>query len=100
LPRFTPSTIGDVETLKSVLAEVRQRGYATDNEEYARGLRCVAVPVRGRHGHTIAAISCSIPSARLDASKFERALSLLRRAASDIGDRVSGRPTDQLPCVD
>ena len=99
LPRFTPSTIGDVETLKSVLAEVRQRGYATDNEEYTRGLRCIAVPVRGRAGETIAAVSCSIPSARLDAPKFERALSLLRTAATEIGDRVSGRPTARLRCV-
>ena len=93
LPRFTPSTIGDVQTLKSVLAEVRQRGYATDNEEYTRGLRCIAVPVRGRSGETLAALSCSIPSARLDAAKFQRALDLLQAAASEIGARLAGRPS-------
>jgi DNA-binding IclR family transcriptional regulator len=92
LPRFTPSTIGDVEALKSVLAEVRQRGYATDNEEYTRGLRCIAVPIHGRAGETLAALSCSIPSARLDAGKFQRALELLQAAAGEISARLAGRP--------
>jgi DNA-binding IclR family transcriptional regulator len=92
LPRFTPSTIPDVETLKSVLAEVRQRGYATDNEEYTRGLRCVAVPVHGRDGGTLAALSCSIPTARADAAKLDRALQLLQAAAAEISLRLGGRP--------
>jgi IclR family transcriptional regulator, KDG regulon repressor len=91
LPRFTPSTISDVDTLKSVLAEVRQRGYATDNEEYTRGLRCVAVPLRGRGGETLAALSCSIPTARAEAAKVDRALHLLQAAADDISVRLGGR---------
>lgn len=90
LPRFTPSTISDVAQLKSVLAEVRGRGYAIDREEYTPGLRCVAVPVRGRDGATLAALSCSIPSARLDAAKFRRALGLLQSAAAEIAARLAG----------
>ena len=99
LQRFTPATIGDVDTLKQVLAGVRQNGYATDSEEYTPGLRCIAVPLRDRQGETVAALSCSIPSARLDAAKFERARDLLQAASTEIAARLAGRPRGAVAAV-
>ena len=40
-------------------------GYATDDEEFHEGIRCVAAPIRDKDGVVIASIGISAPSARL-----------------------------------
>ena len=47
------------------LGEVRERGYASDNEEIDEGLTCVAAVVRDHTSHVVAAISIAGPSSRL-----------------------------------
>src|SRR5689334_23902709 len=54
----TPTTITTVEQLEPVVATVRDRGYAYDDEESDEGLRCLAVPVTV-NGSTLAALSVS-----------------------------------------
>ena len=88
LTRFTPNTITDFARLKRELSTVRTRGYAEDKEEFALGLRCIAVPIPDLHGRTIAAMSCSVPSARLDGPKAERILGLLRQAVAEVAGRM------------
>jgi DNA-binding IclR family transcriptional regulator len=65
MPALTPHTITDPAALLAQLAEVRQRGYATDNEEVEEGLACVAAPIRDYRGTTIAAVSMAGPVARV-----------------------------------
>ena len=55
LPRFTDRTVTDPESFLGEVAKARELGYATDDEEYLRGVRAVAAPVR-RSGETVAAI--------------------------------------------
>jgi IclR family acetate operon transcriptional repressor len=88
LLRFTPNTITDLARLKQVVRDVRRLGHALDEEEFALGLRCIAVPIVGVQQRTLAALSCSIPSARLDTAKSLRTLSLLKAAAADISHRM------------
>jgi DNA-binding IclR family transcriptional regulator len=88
LPRFTPNTITGTTQLKKALAEVRMRGYAVDQEEFAVGLRCIAVPILGTHQRVVAALSCSIPSARLDTAKALHILNLLQQSAGEISRNV------------
>jgi DNA-binding IclR family transcriptional regulator len=64
--RHTEATLDDPAKLMDDLRAVRLRGYATDLEEFAVGLRCVAAPVRDASARVIAAISLSGPSLRLD----------------------------------
>lgn len=45
LPSQTKKTIVNVKAFQKELSEIRVRGYALDNEEYAEGLLCFAVPV-------------------------------------------------------
>lgn len=56
---LTPNTITDPQELHAEIASVRSRGWATDEEEIAVGLRCVAVPLMDRNGRILAAISVS-----------------------------------------
>ena len=56
---FTRRTITDRVALDAHLGEVRVRGYATDFEEFARNLCCVAVPVAGPQGHVPGAVALS-----------------------------------------
>lgn len=65
---YTDRTITDLDTLIGVLGTIRRRGYATDEGEYTSGVFCVAAPVRDAVGKTIAAISVSVPTVRVNAT--------------------------------
>jgi len=84
LRRFTRSTVSDKAELLRRLAAVRAKGYGEDDGEYTVGLYCVAVPVRDPDGAVIAAVSCSIPSARAgsDGDRAQRYLPALRASAA------------------
>lgn len=55
--RKTPRTIIDAPALLADLKEVRERGWAFDDEEDAINVRCIAAPIRDEQGKVIAAIS-------------------------------------------
>ena len=65
LPGETPNTITDPETLKTDLETVTERGWAYDDEERWRGLRCVAAPIRTEDGEIKGAVSLSAPRSRM-----------------------------------
>ncbi|WP_207592449.1 IclR family transcriptional regulator [Halomontanus rarus] len=70
LPAVTKNTITDRETLKEELAEIRDRGYAIDDEERVEGMRCVAAPLRDSTGHPIGGLSVSGPMSRFNDDVF------------------------------
>jgi len=45
LAAYTPNSITDVDRYMEEIEEVRQKGFATDDEEYIRGVRAVACPL-------------------------------------------------------
>lgn len=59
------------EALEQELRTVREQGYAFNDEESTSGLRAVGVPVRGRDGVILGAISVSGPANRLTGEYFE-----------------------------
>jgi IclR family pca regulon transcriptional regulator len=61
LTAYTSRTIVDRQALLAELALVRQRGYATSDEELAVGLRAVAAPIRNVTQKAVAAINVSGP---------------------------------------
>ncbi len=88
LPAFTPHTITDPEHLLAALADVRARGYATDDEEYVIGCRCVAMAVHDASGEVVAAMSVSIPTPRHTLGIAERAREALAAAVDDLQRRL------------
>ncbi len=69
-----PNTITTFDELVSELNQVRQQGYATNDEELVAGLRSVAAPIRDHNNEIVAAINISIPVARSSRQKMDTVL--------------------------
>jgi DNA-binding IclR family transcriptional regulator len=74
----TANTIVSPKRLQAEFERIRKRGYAIDEEEFADGLSCLAVPVEGLGGRM--ALGISVPSDRFH-TNFDRYLKTLRAAA-------------------
>jgi len=61
LAKRTENTITDPIQLMEHLKVVRAQGYAIDDEENEKGVRCVATPIFNEAGKAVAAISISTP---------------------------------------
>ena len=94
---YTPRTIVDRATLRRSLDEVREKGYAIDDEEYDEGVRCVAVGVVGAavrgaerepSAGPAAALSISAPASRLSRQRCAELAPLLRRTAAELADAL------------
>jgi len=70
----TPRTVTDREALLDQLDEIRDRGYAFDDEERLRGLRCVAAPILSTDDRILGAVSVSGPSHRIRDEHFRKTL--------------------------
>lgn len=57
MPEKTQYTCTDSDELLGSLAEVRERGYALDNEENITGLRCVGMPLMDGDARVFGAVS-------------------------------------------
>jgi IclR family transcriptional regulator, acetate operon repressor len=73
---LTSATICDARRLERELAQIRDRGYAYDEEEYAVGVCCVAAPVM-QNGHMIAALGISVPTERFREHRADLTKTLL-----------------------
>lgn len=71
LVRLTTRTIVDRGGLLKELEQVKEQGFAVDDEESFPGIRCVAAPIRGVGGRTVAAISVTVPKQRMGRQRVE-----------------------------
>lgn len=81
----TPSTVKNISALLSDLEKIRRRGYAVDNEEIERGLRCTGAALKDYTGQMVGAISIAAPSARLT----DKILPSLGRRVLESADAIS-----------
>jgi IclR family transcriptional regulator, pca regulon regulatory protein len=54
------------------LRETRERGYALNDEEVAKGLRAISSPVRDRSSQIVAAVCISVPSSRCTVAELRK----------------------------
>jgi IclR family pca regulon transcriptional regulator len=90
LERYTPRTIVDVSKLLADLKRARQRGFATNDEEFVVGLRTVAAPIRDRTGQVVAAIGVSGSVVTISRQRMQSELGPAVRAAADEVSRELG----------
>ena len=88
LARLTVRTLVERAALERQLSAIRAEGYAQDDEEWLSGLACVAVPVFGKNGRMIAALTVHAPTARSTAQALRSALPAARRAATLLTDML------------
>jgi DNA-binding IclR family transcriptional regulator len=81
LPVYTGRTVVDLEALRTVLARVRQQGYAVVHEEFEEGFSGIAAPIFDHAGQVVASLSVSGPTYRLEPGVIEGFLGPLRETA-------------------
>ena len=69
---LTPYTITDFEAFRRELSEIRERGYALDNEENENGVRCIAVSLKDYTGRVKYEFSISAPVGRMDNERIRQ----------------------------
>lgn len=79
MPPRTPHTITSPEAFVAALHQVRNDGYAIDEEEMELGVRCLAVPLPETRLHL--GLSMSGPATRMTPELLERARPRLHEAA-------------------
>jgi len=88
LPKRTGNTITDYNQLKEHMTLVRKQGYAVDDEENERGIRCVAAPIFNEAGKAVAAISVSGPAFRVTKKSVQEKL---KKEVMETALRISQR---------
>jgi IclR family acetate operon transcriptional repressor len=80
----TTASIVSAAALRAQLPHVRANGFATDNQENAEGVRCVAAPIFDHRGYPVAAISVSGATVQIPLDDFPMLGPQVRRAADAI----------------
>jgi len=88
LLKRTENTITDPGRLREHLSIVRAQGYAIDDEENEKGIRCVAAPIYNEVGKPVAAMSISGPAFRITKKVIQESL---KKEAMETALKVSQR---------
>ena len=95
LQRFTPNTITDKNELRRCLDEIRERGYAVDEEDYEMGVYAIGAPVRNDTGRVIAGITITTPESRYSLERremlIEQVLETARKISRSLGFIEDGK---------
>ena len=85
LRAMTDKTVTSQKRLREILVQVRQDGYAINDEELELGLRSIAVPVRGASGQVLAALNVGAQAGRVSAERMRAEfLPVLQRGAQEL----------------
>lgn len=91
-PAFTSKTVTGETELRSILDQVRQRGWALIDQELEDGVRSVAAPVHDASHNVVAAINVSAHASRVTASNLQRQfLPELLSTAETISSELTAR---------
>ena len=84
LKPYGPRTVTTKEALKKELAKIKDKGYAVDNEELSKGLRCVAAPIFDHTGMSRFSISVAGPVSRVTSARVKEIQKAVRRVCRTI----------------
>ena|ERR1700722_1160315 len=74
------------------LDKVRRSGFAVDNEQFEKGLRCVGAPIFDKNGQPIASISVSGSTSVLHSAAIRVVAKRVKRACDDISQELGFSP--------
>lgn len=84
LGKLTEYTLSDRQELLHQLRQIRSDGLAYSSGEAVQGIRCVAAPITNAAGDVVAAMSVSIPVARVEEEAWELAVRAVRQGAKEL----------------
>jgi DNA-binding IclR family transcriptional regulator len=94
LEKKTENTITTRENLLKELAIVSSQGFALDNSEHSKYIRCIGSAIRDRNGKVIAALSISGPKDRVSMDRVEQIAEKVKKAAQEISDKIKCLPSE------
>lgn len=94
LQTYTKQTVGTLDQLTKVCAQIRSQGYATDDGEYQEGIRCVAAPIRAEGDVVIGSIGVSVPLQRFAKDRYRVCGEQVSVVARRISELLSNEPRD------
>ena len=83
-----PNTITSKNALRVELEQIREEGFAVNDQELAEGLHAIAVPVRAVSGKVVAALGLSADTSTIS---LEELVDALGRHLVSTADRISAR---------
>lgn len=84
LERYTPQSITDLGVLTDALERIRETGIGEDDRESNPEVCCVAAPVHDITGACVAAISVSVPQARMTPASRPMLIEAVRSGAAEL----------------
>ncbi len=92
LARLTPRTVTTVEQLVEELAQVRECGYAVDDEESLPGQRCIGAPIWD-NSRVVAAVSASGSTLLVTEEQIGEIGAAVIEVANAVSAQLGGPPT-------
>jgi IclR family acetate operon transcriptional repressor len=81
----------EIFKLKAELALIREKGYATNFEEWREGVHGLGAAIFDRNGVAVAAVGLSAPASRLDADRAQQLGLLVKQTAEKITRALGAR---------
>jgi DNA-binding IclR family transcriptional regulator len=81
----TPTSLTSIQMLEKELHEVRQCGFARDNEELETGVRCMAAGIYDDSSKLIAGLSISAPADRIQEEWLTELIRTANRISASLG---------------
>lgn len=88
IPQHTKNTITNKADFIKKLEEMKQKGYAIDNEEFVEGIKCVAAPIFDHDGKVRFSLSTTGPAFRMKDDKIKELIVIIKEAANEISRRI------------
>lgn len=90
LVKGTKNSIHTPSKLRAELNRTRARGFALDDEEFAQGLRCIAVAILDEHGAAQGALSIAGPVGRLTDARLPKLGEIVASAGKAVTREFGG----------
>ncbi len=85
----TPKSIKSAEEFELEAERIKTAGYATDNEEFSKGIICIACPIYDSEGEVVASVGISSLTIYDDVdSLISNKYPVLRQAAEEISNKL------------
>jgi len=84
LERHTENTLTTIASLTEEASSIILKGYASDEEEFCLGVRCLAAPIFNKHGTAIASIGVTAPTSALTREKISATAVTVKQAATKV----------------